>query len=219
MKVNFSPDEFILKRVLIFLFLILFFSPSAFPQEVKNNETFLRDAIKEFLKESFADFPAVTSQNIFIEKEAQHPAGWLLEEELSSFLISSGYSVSLSRNFDSVSVDPESRNLFYRIIDLKLEYPEIKSRGFLKEKSVTRKAHLNLSFQLTEGNRGKIIWNKRGVKEYSDVIKKGMFKKLNNPAYPFLSPSLPESSLSKYLEPALVTAVVGGLVYLFFANR
>ena len=219
MKVDFGPDESFLIRISIFLFLILFFSPLVFAQEVKNNETFLRDAIKEFLKESLADFPAVTSQNIFIEKEAQYPAGWLLEEELSSFLISSRYSVSLIGNFDSVSVHPDSRNLFYRIIDLKLEYPEIKSRGFLKETLVTRKAYLNLSFQLTEGNGGKIIWSKREVKEYSDVIKKGMFKILNNPAYPFLSPSLPESSLSKYLEAALVTAVVGGLVYLFFANR
>jgi hypothetical protein len=219
MKVDFGPNESILKRVSIFLFLILFFPPLASTQEVKNNEAFLRDAVKEFLKESFQDFPASTSQNIFIEKEADHPAGWLLEEELSSFLISSYYSVCLTRNFDSASVHPNSQNLFYRIIDLKLEYPEMKSRGFLKEKLVTRKAYLNLSFQLTEGSSGKIIWTRRDAREYSDVIKKGMFKKLNNPAYPFLSPPLPESSLSKYLEPALVTTVVGGLVYLFFANR
>ena len=218
MKVSF-------RTIWIFLFSILVPLPLAFAQEVKNNETFLRDAIREYLKQSFSDFPSSTSQTIFLANESEHPAGWLLEQELSSFLISSHFSVALAtstietRNSDPRSVASEDRNLFYRIIDLKLEYPEIKSKGFLKEKLVTRKACLNLSFQLTERKGGKIIWAKRETKEYSDVIRKGTVKKLHNPAYPFLSPSVPESSLSKYLEPALVTAVVGGLVYLFFANR
>ena len=61
MKVDFGPNESILKRISIFLFLILFFPPLASTQEVKNNEAFLRDAVKEFLKESFQDFPASTS--------------------------------------------------------------------------------------------------------------------------------------------------------------
>jgi hypothetical protein len=84
---------------------------------------------------------------------------------------------------------------------------------------VTRRAQLNLSFRLEEKENGKVLWTKRETEERSDMVKKQNIKYLNNNSYSFLSPPLPEDSQAKYVEPAMVAAVVGGLIYLFFANR
>jgi hypothetical protein len=51
------------------------------------------------------------------------------------------------------------------------------------------------------------------------VIPKEVIPIIQSEQYSFLSPKLPENTTGKYLEPALVAAVVGGLVYLFFASR
>jgi hypothetical protein len=109
--------------------------------------------------------------------------------------------------------------LFYRIIDLKLDYPQTYRKGFLKEKLVTRRAVANLSFREENPTTGKVVWLKRGRLERTDVVRKSAIKSLNNQSYPFLSPSLSGDPMNKYLEPALLTAVVGGVIYLFFANR
>jgi hypothetical protein len=102
---------------------------------------------------------------------------------------------------------------------LKLDYPQTYRKGFLKEKLVTRRAEVNLSLREENPATGKVIWLKRGRLEKTDVVRKSAIKSLNNQSYPFLSPSLSGDPMNKYLEPALLTAVVGGVIYLFFANR
>jgi len=64
-----------------------------------------------------------------------------------------------------------------------------------------------------------VLWSERAKEERSDLIRRSMASSVNNKTYSFLSPSLPDDPQSRYMEPALVVAVVGGLVYLFFANR
>jgi hypothetical protein len=102
---------------------------------------------------------------------------------------------------------------------MKLSYPQVKRKGFFGPKWLTRKANLNVSFRLEEKESGKVLWSKRETEQRSDMVEKQTIKYLNNDSYSFLSPPLPEDSQAKYIEPALVAAVVGGLIYLFFANR
>ena len=183
-----------------------------------SNEEFLRGTLRSLFEQTFKDFPEANSKFVFLKTEEDNPANWLLEDELVSYLLSLNYQISLGSP-DSNYTLPESNSLFYRIIELKLDYPKVKRKSFLGEKLVTRRATLNLAFRLENKATGKVLWSKRGQEEKSDVVKKSMIKSLNNDSYPFLSPSLSSDSQSKYLEPALVAAVVGGLIYLFFANR
>ncbi|KPL02304.1 MAG: hypothetical protein AMJ90_06160 [candidate division Zixibacteria bacterium SM23_73_2] len=187
------------------------------PDSVSNNERFLSQSIRIALKGNFSDFPKNQNNLIFLEKEENHPAFWLLEKELYSFLQELNCQVGIQTN-DKIRVK-DSWRLSYRVLNLKLSYPEIKSTGFLKEKKVTRRSDLNFFFRLTDQNSGKILWTKKVEDSREDQVKKGWVKSLNNQDYPFLSPQLPQSKLEKYLEPAVVAFFVGGLVYLFFANR
>ena len=42
---------------------------------------------------------------------------------------------------------------------------------------------------------------------------------VNSPGYPFTNPQLEEKDWSKSVEPFVVTAMISGLVYLFFSNQ
>jgi len=183
-----------------------------------SNEEFLRESLRSLLGRTFDDFPQAGSKLLLLKAEEDHPANWLLEDELVSYLLSSNYKVALHSTEPNNNLS-ESQSLFYRIIEMSLNYPKVKRKGFLGARLVTRKALLNLSFRLEDNATGKVLWTKRGKEERSDLIKKSMIKSVNNQSYPFLSPSLPDDPQSRFIEPTLVVAVVGGLIYLFFANR
>jgi hypothetical protein len=183
-----------------------------------SNEEFLRSSIRSLLQHTFTSFPADESKSLVVKSEDEHPADWLLKDELVSYLRSLNREVIL-RPADRGSGVEESQFLFYRIIDMSLSYPQVKRKGFLGGRILTRRAGLNLSFRLEDRATGKVLWAERAKEENSDLVKRGMAGSLNNKIYPFLSPSLPDDLQSRFVEPALVVAVVGGLVYLFFANR
>ncbi len=183
-----------------------------------SNEEFLRESTRSLLRRAFVDFPKTTSKLLFLKAEKEHPANWLLEGELIRHLRSLNYQVALHSEKLPDNWE-ESWSLFYRIIKMRMDYPRIKRKGFLGERMVVRYAGLNLSFRLEDNATGKVLWTRREKQSNSDLIKMKMIKSLNNQSYPFLSPSLPEDSYGRFIEPALVIAVVGGLVYLFFANR
>lgn len=183
-----------------------------------SNEDFLRGSIRSLVEHTLVDFPGDQSGLIILKSEEAHPAGWLLENELISYLVSLDYQVALQPAAYESSLK-ESQSLFYRIIDLSLSYPQIEREGFLGGRLLTRRTSLNLSFRLEDGVTGRVLWSEKGKEERSDLIKRSMAKSVNNQTYPFLSPALPDDPQSRYLEPAMVIAVVGGLIYLFFANR
>ncbi len=187
--------------------------------ESKTNEIFLRESIQELLMQTFIDFPEGDSRLVFVRSESENPANWLLEEELTSYLGAKGYSLALPQKQVNSDKFENCWDLFYRIIELRLEYPKVKSKRLFGQKFVHRESDLNISFRLTQKNTGKILWIKRKNHFTSDVFPKKVIPTIQSGQYSFLSPELPENATGKYLEPALVAAVVGGLVYLFFASR
>jgi hypothetical protein len=182
-----------------------------------SNEEFLRQSVRDLFDNAFFDFPQSEPRFVLVSSEEENYADWLLEDELVSYLQSLDFQVALHPGGQKET--PGAWSLFYHIIEMKLSYPQVKRKGFFGHKLVTRKAKVNLSFRLEEKESGKVLWIKRKTQEKSDVVEKQAIKFLNNASYPFLSPPLPEDLQTRYLEPALVAAVVGGLIYLFFANR
>ena len=209
--------------ILLIVFIFFFFCCQIVlgqdENEMKNNEIFLRESIQELLKQTFVDFPTGSPRLVFIDPELENPANWLVLDELTSYLTAKGLSVAIPQQELKSGMFENCWDLFYRIIQLKLTYPEVKSKGLFGKKMTTRESELNLSFRLTEKNTGKILWTKRKNHTTFDVIPQKRIAILENKQYLFLSPELPQSSTRKYIEPALVAAVVGGLVYLFFASR
>ena len=200
-----------------FLLLVFFSFPSKVIPSEKNlpltNENFLRKTINTVLENYLKDAP-FTTESIWIKQEDENPFSWIVEEEIISYLQERG---PVGIGGDSM-VTEKDLILSFRVIELNLEYPEVKRKGFLGKGWVVREAQVFLSFKLSN-HRGEVLWSKKGGKRNSDLIEMGQLTELNNQLYSLLSPEVPESSWSKYVEPAVVTVVVGALVYLFFANR
>lgn len=200
-------------KVLFLVFILL--SSKSFAQEKViplTNEEFLRQTIKEVLEDCLKDVP-IDSQMVWVKEEGENQSAWIVKEEIVSLLSKRG-PVGSGKKEEQESSSPM---LAYRIIKLNLEYPEIKKKLFGKS-WIKRESQVALSFNLSDAD-GKILWSKRGERKNSDLIKKEELISLNNQQYPFLCPEVPQSTWGKYLEPAVVTVVVGGLIYLFFANR
>lgn len=190
----------------------------AVEENPSSNEEFLRQSVRSLFERTFDDFPDAGSNLLLLQAEREHPGNWLLEDELLSYLLSMKYQVAL-RSSETDGNSGESKSLFYRIIEMRLDYPEAKRKGFLGGRMVSRRSHLNLSFRLEEETSGKVLWTSRGQEERSGLLKRSAVRSLSNESYPMLSPSLPDDPQSRFLEPALVAVVVGGLIYLFFASR
>jgi len=199
----------------IFSVSILFSSKSFAQAKVAplTNEAFLRQTIKEVLEDCLKDAP-IDSQMVWVNEEGENQSAWIVREEMVSFLSKRG-PVGAGKKEGQESSSPV---LAYRVIKLNLEYPEIKRKKLFGKSWIKRESQVALSFNLSDPD-GKILWSKRGERKNSDLLRKEELLSLNNRQYPFLCPEVPESAWGRYLEPAVVTVVVGGLIYLFFANR
>lgn len=151
---------------------------------------------------------------VWVKEEGENPSAWIVREEIVSFLSKTG-PVGVGKKEGQESSSPV---LSYRIIKLNLEYPEIKRKKLFGKSWITRESQVAISFNLSDPD-GKILWSKRGERKNSDLLRKEELLSLNNRQYPFLCPEIPQSTWGRYVEPAVVTVVVGGLIYLFFANR
>jgi hypothetical protein len=223
MKKAFRENKF--KVILISL---LFFLPvkNIFAQTtmVLKNEEFLRETVKVLLEKAWSDFPQIEPKQISLYPEEKHLANWLIEQELVSFLLTKGFEVHtlIEKPFSSESnssLHPSDFSLTFRIINLKLAYPKIKGSGILKERKVQREGNVSLYLQLTQSKDNSVLWLKKEEETKTDWISKGELKQVENENYPFFKPEVPSGVKEKLLEPALITAVAGALVYLFFANR
>jgi len=208
-------NAFINWMKILFLVFILFTSESlALEKSLPlTNENFLRKTISEVLEDCLKEAP-FDSKLVWIKDEEENPSAWIVKEEMVLYLQRRG-PVGLVKKEE---IGKPDLLLNFRVIKLNLEYPEVKRRKLLGKSWVRREAQVALSFNLSDFE-GKVLWSKRGERKNSDLVKVDELMLLNNKQYPFLSPEVPESSWGKYVEPAVVTVVIGALIYLFFANR
>lgn len=209
--------------ILLSLVMCLILFQTGWAEEPKSNEKFLRDVVAQLLNQSFSQVLPQIKDTVYFKEEGGHPASWLLGEELIFYLSQNNKEVFL---FDSTKFRypdttflENTRILNYRLTELRVHYPKVKRKGFLGKKVITREGKVTAFFYLVNAANGEILWQSREEKKGSDKFDASELKKVENKDFPFLWADLPSSATKKYVEPAIVTAVAGGLIYLFFANR
>lgn len=145
---------------------------------------------------------------VLIQPQTQHEANWLVDHVLAERLLARGFAVTL----DSARVQKGSPCLAYRILDLK-----VSGRTGLRGNKVERQSHAILAFALSQGDI--LQWQGEFVAQQGDRIPNNRIDLLGNAAYPFARLQLERKSWSRFVEPIIVSTVMGGLIYLFFSNR
>src|SRR4029078_13296010 len=116
---------------------------------------------------------------------------------------------------------PEGRGLVftYRLVEFGVTYHDSWRRGSMGARVVERLASVNLYCRLVSDGPRDVLWVGQGKSERLDIVPKSKLDLREGLSYPFTpKPTLRQEPLSRFLEPVLVTSIIGGLVYLFYTN-
>ncbi len=154
--------------------------------------------------------PATWESPVLIRAQAEHDANWLVDHILAERLLARGFEVSL----DTTLVQQKDIQLSYRVIDLGIRG----TTGLLSDK-LQRQSHLTLSLRLTQTGDETLYWQTEETVFQSNHAPKAKLDFLQTTPFKFAETNLEEKSWGKFVEPIIVSAVLGGLVSLFFSNR
>lgn len=160
------------------------------------------DALTDLSIQTQADGSA--PEVIGVASVSSHPSNWLFEHLLIQDLLARGLSVATS--------DSTSTRLSWRVVDL-----SVNGRTGLLGGSVTRRCRVVLRVELHEA--GELIWSGDGHGELQDRVPKGEIDALQHSRFGFAKTDLEQRTWGKFVEPVIITSVLGSLVYLFFSNR
>lgn len=147
---------------------------------------------------------------VLIEAQSKHDANWLVEHLLIEALLERGFEVRV----DTASAGQLGVRLTYRIIDL-----GISGWSGLMGGSVSRECRVTINIRVNGLADGTLRVQHEISKRLRDRIPKNRLEVLQNSNYDFADTELEEQSWGKFIEPAIVTTLLGSLIYLFFSNR
>ena len=163
------------------------------------------DALDEMIVSKEVDSPV-----IFVADEGKHDANWLVRHALSERLLDRGFSVAI----DSTLNKSSRFRLSFRVLDM-----GITARSGLRGNFAERQSRITLILKLNDELNHKVLWQNEITKVSSDKIPKRYLELLQHSDHKFAKTDLEEQSWNKFVEPMVVSAVLGGLIYLFFSNR
>ncbi len=147
----------------------------------------------------------------------------LLEDLLAERLSRSGWVVKTSASaVDSVAEVTASGggpHLEYRILELKVDYPSGWRRHYVGRREIERVVRANLHLRLMEDGEGAVLWAGTAERASRDVVPFDLLSSLESQSFGFTKAQAQDQKWDRILEPVIATAIVGGLIYLFYSNK
>ena len=147
---------------------------------------------------------------LLVVAQSKHDANWMVEHLLANRLLTRGFSVTL----DSTAAQPTSMRLSYRVLDL-----GVSAHSGLRGSKVSRQGRVTLALRLSDERDDVVHWQDEITRTQRDQIPKKQLAILQHDQFKFAKTELEEQTWSKFVEPVIVSTVLGGLIYLFFSNR
>ncbi|MBI5837232.1 MAG: hypothetical protein HZB25_08310 [Candidatus Eisenbacteria bacterium] len=119
---------------------------------------------------------------------------------------------------DRRPLDPNASLLEYRVAGLNLGYTDLHKSRLFGPGEVDRLATVSLGLRLMAPD-GRLLWSGHGRGALSDRVPQARLGEVEDRLFSITPPSVPDKSLSRLLEPAIVVGLVTGLVFLFYTNR
>jgi len=145
--------------------------------------------------------------------------GWLVEGVLRNKLVAAGWSVSDASAKDSLLVSPAEFQLRIRLIEVGLLYPRTWRRHFFFGRQVERVGRVSFMYDLVDQTDSNVLASGTTRGEVTDVVPASVLPAVSDSKYAFASPALEKGQWDRFIEGALVLAIVGVLVYLFYSNK
>ena len=172
-----------------------------------SNLELVTDTARQAVDEALAGLDIGDSvSTIGLQAAAAHPANWLVEHLISEALLERGLTLGAGDAAD------QDLRIDMRVIDLSVD-----GRSSLLGGAVKRRCRVVL--RLDVYREGEQLDSGEGHVERVDSIPKNQLEALQHSRFSFAKTDLEKRSWGKYVEPIIITTVLGSLVYLFFSNR
>jgi hypothetical protein len=188
-------------------------SASAGAGELSTNIDLVVATARQAVRDGLADLDSAGEElswhgRVLLLPQEETEENWIVEHLLLEELLSRGFEVTL----DSTASGSDGAELSYRIVDLSVTG----SSGILGGR-IERRCRLTLALRLTSG--GELRWQTEAMSEIADFVPKSRIEVLQSSSYDFADTELEEKNWGKFVEPIIVSAVLGSLIYIFFTNR
>ena len=179
-------------------------------------KTTLEEAIEEVCDRLSSHEPTV----ICLESPSDFEGRWLVDQVLAEQLLGRGYRIVLPDSLPDRAAEICSRAGFlrYRVVKMDLDYPSARRQHLFGPRLVKREVQLYLFFQLSRAT-GEVIWAGEVRKTGGDWIARNDLPLAEQGSLSFLSPRLETDGWGRLAEPAILTAAIGGLIYLFYSTQ
>ncbi|MFZ1947907.1 MAG: hypothetical protein WAW06_10220 [bacterium] len=192
------------------------FGQEAYPTNIEMVERAVRAAVDSMKVAPVAGRPAYLE----VDAGSGTEAAWLVDNVLTGRLIEEGWNVrAKGSEKDSALVAAPEYLLKLRVGELGLIYARSWRRHLFFGKAVERVARVSFFYDLVDRTDDSVVRASSARAEVRDVVPASALRALADSKYPFASPVLEKSQWDRYVEGALVLAIVGVLVYLFYSNK
>ena len=147
------------------------------------------------------------SRVLVLVTESSRPLDWAVEEALMGALARAGFQV-----FRTAPGGDSAAFLRCRTVDVGLTYQD-------KAEGVERVARVRIAYHLTQGDAGRVLASGDDLGTTQDIVPASSLPGLEGPELVPARLTARGSLGSRLVEPALISAVVAGLIYLFYSSK
>jgi len=185
---------------------VLFLSAA---EAAETNDEFVRKGLESYFTEAFSMMPQFDADTLHVELTAPPVDN----------LNVSGAALATVMNKIGLRRAPDSQSgvgLKINLTDIAFRY-DSNNGGAFSRGDIYRVLSVSGSFSLQ--NEKSSIWDDYLVREYSEQIDASNREDMERSSSRLFNADLPPGPVQRVWEPVIVTSIVGGLVYLFFASR
>ncbi len=196
---------------LIALLLLLTLSPLGVVCATDVNELFVKQSLESYFSEVMEKLPYNREDSMSLDY-AKPDSDNLNVSGSALFSVLKSIGVKLSTEEGSAT----EVGLQFKLSEIEFAY-ENQNGSMFSRGDVYRVLKVAGSFSLQKNKA--TIWEDFLVREYREQIELSDRQGLESSFSPLFSAELPPGPVQKLWEPMIVTSIIGGLVYLFFASR
>ena len=188
--------------------------------EHSTNLRLLKSTLEEAIEEVCDRLSSYEFDTFCLEPPSDLDGRWLVDQVLTECLLDRGYRVIFpdSLSTEAAALCSQAGSLRYRIVHLNLNYASCRRKHLFGPRLVKREVLLDVMFRLSRAT-GEVVWADEIKRTGGDWIPSRVLPQAEQASPPFLSPRLETDGWGRLAEPVLLTAVVGGLIYLFYSTQ
>ncbi len=173
---------------------------------------------------ALASAPLDSGAHVLLAPAESHPLNFVVEHAILRDLGKRGVTATVRRTIlpdDSlglVAANPGDPVLEYQLASARVTY--LRLRGWLWGRvKIERQALVEGGVTMRDPATSIVLWTGDATHNLVDAFPRGQLPLVEDARYSDLKGQVPGRSAGKALEPAVVVAIVGGLIALFFQNR